>query len=108
MPAGKGKFRLPRGLSLIVVVALFSGCLEKKMPDTQLNPCSPYAGFFKGGERFIDADSVNEDGTLNRYYMFKQREGEHSPCYPAKEVFKTPRRSGQDHLAEPPVPDPEF
>jgi hypothetical protein len=69
-------------LNIIFVV----NCEGKKMPDSDLDKCNPFKGFFKSGEHYIEAESVKEDGTINKYFMFKNRKGRKAPCSPFKDT----------------------
>ena len=59
-----------------------------------MDECNPLAGFFKGGEHYIDADAVKEDGTIDRRYLLKQGQQKLNPCDPRVKTFRKNMREG--------------
>lgn len=74
-----------------MAMMLAAHCRQKSEPDRDMDICNPQAGFFKGGEHFVDADTVNEDGTVNRGMILKRYRSANRPCHPDKDTLPSSR-----------------
>ena len=70
------------GSGVVLLVLLVSVCRVEKVSDSEMDECNPYKGFFRDGEHYVERDSVNEDGTKNKYFMFTRSKKEERPCNP--------------------------
>jgi len=57
-----------------------------------MDDCNQFKGFFKGGEHYIEAEGINEDGTINRQYMFNRPKGLNTDCSPTKKTIESVTR----------------